>query len=284
MLSLQVKKRLHLGVVLVMSISLLPVFGGPSFFERAHAITTADCSRTVTGTLAESTSISGSDCVIRFTSGSGTWRIPDGVYRFRVVVVGAGGGGGADAGGGGGGGAVYEGDITLNSDAIDTASITVGDKGLPSVHTAIPFADVRPQVNDFLISRNHTTDSNSDGRVDGKGGFSQLQFRRNGASTESVTVTSEGGDPGQYGSASSAVSGGSGGASPTVSDNSSVIASSALVSSGGSNGGPGVAFNSAGSPASGGVNGISTTFGTLGGGGTGSSPSTRVDSTYGWKI
>ena len=134
MISLPVKKRLHLGVVLVMSISLLPVFGGPSFFERAHAITTADCSRTVTGTLAESTSISGSDCVIRFTSGSGTWRIPDGVYRFRVVVVGAGGGGGADAGGGGGGGAVYEGDITLNSDAIDTASITVGDKGLPSVH------------------------------------------------------------------------------------------------------------------------------------------------------
>ena len=75
--------------------------------------------------------------VVAFTSGSGTWTVPSGVYLVGVTLIGAGGGGGGSAkagtsgnvqeGGGGGGGACTQ--FTIDVVPGDSFSYTVGTGG-----------------------------------------------------------------------------------------------------------------------------------------------------------
>ena len=102
----------------------------------AEALTSEDCRPTVSAGLTASAVVSGNDCIITFTAGTGTWTAPSGVTSYKVLVVGGGGGGGADAGGGGGGGGITEGTINVSNQANRAFSITVGTGGLRLVHTA----------------------------------------------------------------------------------------------------------------------------------------------------
>ena len=244
-----------------------PVLDFPNAALNANAVTLANCVTTTTGTLNTSVTVSSSKCRVQFNSGTGQWRIPGGVSSFEVLVVGGGGGGGADGGGGGGGGGVYSGVVSISGTTVESATVIVGVRGLPGVHSAVTL--VRAGSSDFTVGRDQSSDVSTldgrvagDGRVDGKGGFSEIQFRRSGVSTESLTVRSEGGNIGNWAS-----SGGTGGV-VTRHDNSSVISDTATVSVSGSSGGAGGGVGGA-TAGSAGVAGTITTFGTFGAGGGG---------------
>ncbi len=91
------------------------------------AITTAAC-RDTFGTPGNVTiSVTGNDCVIKFT-GSSTWTIPSGVTSVRFLLVGGGAAGYIDGGGGGGGG----GGLTLSGLSVTagaTTNVVVGSGG-----------------------------------------------------------------------------------------------------------------------------------------------------------
>lgn len=96
----------------------------------AGTITSGGCSAAVGEVLTATISQVGSDCVIRFTSGSNTWTLPSGVTSVRYLVVAGGGAGGAagyvDGSGGGGAGGVLAGTFTPGASSY---SITVGNGG-----------------------------------------------------------------------------------------------------------------------------------------------------------
>jgi hypothetical protein len=71
----------------------------------------------------------GSECIIKFISGSaGTWKVPDYVSEVRLLLVGGGGGGGSF--GGGGAGAFYDSaDFSISVSAGSDVPITVGSGG-----------------------------------------------------------------------------------------------------------------------------------------------------------
>ena len=74
-----------------------PLFLTPSFTPTSNALSLADCVPTVTGFVVNSSvtyEVSGSNCIITFLSGSGTWTPPAGVDAANVLVVAGGGGGG----------------------------------------------------------------------------------------------------------------------------------------------------------------------------------------------
>jgi hypothetical protein len=102
-----------------------------SFFSAptAQAIGSGNCVSTVTGATATATQ-SGSNCIVIFTAGTGTWTIPAGITLITYLVVGGGGGSsrgfcGTTYGPGGGGGAVITGSLTVSG----TVSVTVGAGG-----------------------------------------------------------------------------------------------------------------------------------------------------------
>jgi len=78
---------------------------------------------------------SGTDCIITFTQGSGTWVPPNGVTSVQALVVGGGGGGGglAWAGGGGAGGLVYSTSIAVSASTAYT--VTVGSGGAGGINS-----------------------------------------------------------------------------------------------------------------------------------------------------
>ena len=112
-------------------ISLAVIFGAlavPS--TPASAITTSDCTPTVTGTSSRSVQVIGNDCVIVFESGSGTWRVPNDVTSVRVLVIAGGGGGGNDEGGGGGaGGFIEDLDFSVTEGSSISFSVGIGGAG-----------------------------------------------------------------------------------------------------------------------------------------------------------
>ena len=95
----------------------------------AQAIGSGNCVSTVTGATATATQ-SGSNCIVIFTAGSGTWTIPTGITSITYLVVGGGGGGSRGTcnvtyGPGGGGGAVLTGSLSVSG----TVNVTVGAGG-----------------------------------------------------------------------------------------------------------------------------------------------------------
>ena len=107
-------------VLAVSTLSAISVVTAP--IARANP-TDANCAPLVSG-LSASAVASGSDCIITFSSGSGTWTVPNGITSIAIVVVGGGGGGGGDGGSGGGGG-----ELRFNS----TQSVTAGANATISI-------------------------------------------------------------------------------------------------------------------------------------------------------
>lgn len=80
------------------------------------------------------TTTSGSNHVVVFTSGSGNWEVPAGVTELDVLVVGGGGGGQGYGGGGGGGGFCGVSNHIVTPG--DNISVVVGDGGAGSLRGA----------------------------------------------------------------------------------------------------------------------------------------------------
>ena len=118
--------------------SLSPVIMPATANAAAGTITSGACSAAVGEVLTATISQVGSDCVIRFTSGSNSWTLPAGVTSVRYLVVAGGGAGGAaggvDGSGGGGAGGVLAGTFTPGASSY---SITVGNGGASYSSSAI---------------------------------------------------------------------------------------------------------------------------------------------------
>ena len=124
------KSRLFSLLLFSLSISVLPTFTSSVIANTPRAVTLSDCSRVITGTLTETTIVSGGRCITTFLSGTGTWTPKPGVETANVLVVAGGGGGGSRHGGGGGaGGVVYASGFRISDSAI---SVVVGSGGLGS--------------------------------------------------------------------------------------------------------------------------------------------------------
>lgn len=99
-------------------------------YSMLHLSASTNCSQHLSrGNLFYSVTSVGNDCVVRFTSGAGSWVPPNGVTSVQALVVAGGGGGGglAWAGGGGAGGLVYSTSIPVT--ASTNYSISVGGGG-----------------------------------------------------------------------------------------------------------------------------------------------------------
>jgi hypothetical protein len=110
-------------VLIVSTLSVISVVAPPA----AKALSNTDCAPTVSGITATAVA-SGNDCIITFTSGSGTWTTPQGVTTYRLLLIGGGGAGGGGIGGGGGAGEFYEvssTSLTQNSNV----TVTIGSGG-----------------------------------------------------------------------------------------------------------------------------------------------------------
>jgi hypothetical protein len=117
-----------LALALVVSIS--SVAGVSSANAAAGTITSGGCSAAVGEVSTATISQVGSDCVIKFTSGSNSWTVPAGVTSVRYLVVAGGGAGGAagyvDGSGGGGAGGVLAGTFSVGASSY---SVSVGAGG-----------------------------------------------------------------------------------------------------------------------------------------------------------
>ena len=82
-----------------------------------------------TAALTSSTVHQGTDEIVTFTSGSGTWTVPAGVTSVNYLVVGGGGGGGGQTGGGGGAGGFLNGTITVTAGSGYTVTVGAGGPG-----------------------------------------------------------------------------------------------------------------------------------------------------------
>jgi uncharacterized repeat protein (TIGR02543 family) len=245
------KRSLHHFLVLVIavsSLSAISVVSAPS----ARALSNSDCSPTVSGVTASAVA-SGNDCIITFTSGTGTWTAPTGVSSYKVLVVGGGGGGGADAGGAGGGGGVFEGTVDLSTQANRSFSVTVGTGGLRIWHTAY---DAR-----------YPTDSSNNGGTNG--GLSKIEITD--SSSNLLAIQSNGGNKGTFGAESGCCATGGTGGSVSLTDNSPSLSYSTITSATGGTGGTGNNFASPGNGGNGagGYSSSSNFSGGFGGGGGG---------------
>lgn len=244
-------RSLHFFLAFILAVSTLSaisVFTAPT----ARALSNSDCSPYVSGLNASGVA-SGNDCIITFTSGTGTWTAPAGVTSYKVLVVGGGGGGGADAGGGGGGGGVFEGTIDLATQTNRAFSITVGAGGLRIWHTAY---DAR-----------YPTDSANNGGTNG--GHSKIEITD--SSSNLLAIQSNGGTKGTFGAPAACCAAGGGGGTISLTDNSSSLSYSTITNATGGTGGTGFNFASAGNGgnASGGYSSSSNFTGMFGGGGGG---------------
>lgn len=218
------------------------------------ALTDSNCTPSISGLTASGTA-TGSDCVITFTAGSGTWSAPASISSYTVFVVGGGGGGGFDAGGGGGGGATTEGTINLSTQTNRSFSVTVGTGGLRSVHTA----------NDTRYSTDSANMSGTNGNPS--------TIAITDSSSQALSVQANGGNKGAFGLSSACCAAGGGGGTVAITDNSSSLDYTATVSSTGGAGGNGRNFSAAGAgfTGSGGYS-TSTQFPGSYGGGAGGEP------------
>ena len=115
------------SIVLVLLASALTLF---SPISSAQAVGSGNCVSTTTGTLVATVTESGSNCIVSFTSGTGTWTLPAGTYSTSYLVV---GGGGSSSrgycaywwGSGGGGGEVLSGSASFSG----SRTVTVGAGG-----------------------------------------------------------------------------------------------------------------------------------------------------------
>jgi len=111
----------------------------------------------VTDTLTASSAFVGSDCVISFTSGTGTWTPPAGLNAANLLIIGGGGGGGAaydnaGAGGGGAGLVTYQSLFTIQSNGRYTISVgAAGSAGVGS--SSVPRETVGGAGGDSFITR-----------------------------------------------------------------------------------------------------------------------------------
>ena len=98
--------------------------------SSANALGAGNCVSTTSGTLVATATQSGSNCIVIFTSGTGTWTLPAGIYSVSYLVV---GGGGASSrgqcsvwwGAGGGGGEV----ISASANLSGSRTVTIGEGG-----------------------------------------------------------------------------------------------------------------------------------------------------------
>jgi hypothetical protein len=117
-------------LALALVVSTSSVAGISSANAAAGTITSGGCSAAVGEVLRATISQVGSDCVIKFTSGSNSWTVPAGVTSVRYLVVAGGGAGGAagyaDGSGGGGAGGVLAGTFSVGASSY---SVSVGAGG-----------------------------------------------------------------------------------------------------------------------------------------------------------
>ena len=117
-------------LALALVVSTSSVAGISSANAAAGTITSGGCSAAVGEVLTATISQVGSDCVIKFTSGSNSWTVPAGVTSVRYLGVAGGGAGGAagyaDGSGGGGAGGVLAGTFSVGASSY---SVSVGAGG-----------------------------------------------------------------------------------------------------------------------------------------------------------
>jgi uncharacterized repeat protein (TIGR02543 family) len=124
------KRSLHHFLALVLIVSTLSAVSIVKAPEASASLTNENCAPVIASFPTNSVTAvaSGSDCIITFTSGTGTWTTPLGVSTISIVVVGGGGGGGGDGGSGGGGGELR----TSSSQSVtpgSSATISIGAGG-----------------------------------------------------------------------------------------------------------------------------------------------------------
>ncbi|MFM8871457.1 MAG: hypothetical protein ACKOFD_07765, partial [Actinomycetota bacterium] len=81
----------------------IPVFLSSEVVQAA-SVTAPGCTADVGDASTVTLTRVNANCVLKFTSGSNTWTVPNSLSSVRALVVGGGGGGGQNGGGGGGGG------------------------------------------------------------------------------------------------------------------------------------------------------------------------------------
>ena len=121
-------KKLFRGFWILVTTALVTTTILP--ISSANAIGAGNCVSTTTGTLVATATQSGSNCIVIFTAGTGTWTLPTGTYSVTYLVV---GGGGASSrgqcgvwwGAGGGGGEVVSAIANLSG----SRTVTIGEGG-----------------------------------------------------------------------------------------------------------------------------------------------------------
>ena len=121
-------RKLFRGFWIVVTTALVSTIILP--ISSANAIGTGNCVSTASGTLVATATQSGSNCIVIFTSGTGTWTLPIGTYSVTYLVV---GGGGASSrgqcsvwwGAGGGGGEV----VSATANLSGARTVTIGEGG-----------------------------------------------------------------------------------------------------------------------------------------------------------
>lgn len=250
------KRSLHHFLVLVLAVSALSAISIAKAPEAAATLTNENCAPTVTGFTVGTTVTAvanGSDCVITFTSGSGTWTRPTGLSNVKVLIVGGGGAGGGGIGGGGGAGQLIESSsfdttgqtsISISIGAGGTGGTGSGGSGGSSVFGALTAGGGGGG------GKNNT--SNPTSGVSGTGGSGS---GGGGGFSISGATGAKAGGTGSSGSCASATSGGGGGAGTNGSNGEPATQT-------GGNGGEGVASSITGSSliyaggGGGGVNGL----------------------------
>ena len=135
-----------LTISALISTSILPI-------TSANAIGSGNCVSTTSGTLVATATQSGSNCIVIFTSGTGTWSLPSGSFSVTYLVVGGGGSGsrgtcGVTYGPGGGGGSVQTGTNTFSG----IINLTVGNVGLVYTASLCPGTAGNPGANSVFQS------------------------------------------------------------------------------------------------------------------------------------
>lgn len=75
-----------------------------SYGNSAQTVGSGNCEQTVGNAANVTVTALGNDCIVSFTAGENTWKVPEGVASVRLLIVGGGGAGGGGIGGGGGAG------------------------------------------------------------------------------------------------------------------------------------------------------------------------------------
>jgi hypothetical protein len=122
------KFKLHTHIV-VFALTFTSLFTLQNIGLSARAA--YSCTPTLTGTLTDTVTTLGNDCIIIFTGGTGSWTAPSNISSVQYLVVGGGGAGGFHGGGGGGAG----GFATSTAFAVSptsTYTVTVGTGGAAS--------------------------------------------------------------------------------------------------------------------------------------------------------